>query len=186
MKKLLVASLLLLAIGLFYACAGEPAKKPAPPEIVPGVVAESKPEYAGVTVSPYYTLGFENFDGKGKSGFGLDAGLELSKTIQLVGFAETSDTQEDAWVDRLGAGLQVTGKLGKYLKPYGRFSVGYALDGSSGLRGDEWFLRPEFGASITVFRYEKTAVSLTGAWALDVDLDGNAAQRLKAGISISF
>lgn len=162
-------------------------KKSAPkPEIVPGVVAETQYKSANISISPYYTVAFENFNGKAKSGFGLEGCLALSKTISLVGFGETSDTQEDAWIDRLGAGVQMTGKLGKYLRPYGRFSVGYALDGSSGMRADEWFLRPEFGALIDVFHYEKTTVSLTGAWALDVDMNGKAAQRLKAGLNISF
>ncbi len=180
MKKLLIAATVFIIGGvIYYACAGE-----APP--VPSIKPEAKSLFNGVSLSPYYTVAFENFNGRAKSGFGLDAGLPLSKTVQLVGFAETSDTQEDAWIDRVGAGAQVTGKLGKYLRPYGRFSVGYALDGSSGMSRDEWFVRPEFGVLLDVFHYEKTTVSLTGAWAFDLDMNGNGAQRLKAGFNISF
>jgi hypothetical protein len=186
MKKLIIAAVVsILGGAVFYACAEEAAAAKKP-EIVPGIVAETQSAYGRFSISPYYTVAFENFNGRAKSGFGLDAGLGLSKSVQIVGFAETSDTQEDAWIDRVGAGAQVTGKLGKYLKPYGRFSVGYALDGSSGMARDEWFLRPEFGVLVDVFHYEKTTVSLAGAWALDVDMNGNAAQRLKAGLSISF
>lgn len=181
MKKLLIAAAVLIISGAaFYACAAQATVS----EI--GVKPETPSPFSTITVSPYYTVAFENFNGRAKSGFGLDLGVGLSKTVQIVGFAETSDTQEDVWIDRVGAGAQVTGKLGKYLKPYGRFSVGYALDGSSGMARDEWFLRPEFGVLVDVFHYERTTVSLAGAWALDVDMNGNAAQRLKAGLSISF
>ncbi len=140
----------------------------------------------GLSVSPYYTVGFADFNGKATSGGGVDIGLGLSKTIQFVSFLETDKPQEDAAIDRFGAGIQMTGKLGKWLKPYGRFSVGYAVDGFSGLAHDEIFLRPEFGASIDVYREKNYSVSLTGAWCLDVDTDGHAAQRLKAALSISF
>lgn len=169
MKTLAVTgTILILVASAFYACAAEPQSL-----------------FNSVSVSPYYTVGFENFNGKAKGGAGLDVGLGLSPTMSVVSFIETSDT-DDAWIDRFGAGVQMTGKLGKWLKPYGRFSVGYALDGSSGLSNDKLFLRPEFGTTIDVYHHKKASVSVLGAWALDVDTDGHAAQRLKAGLKISF
>lgn len=170
---------MILGGAAFYACAGE-----APPVV--GIKPESQSMINSVSVSPYYTVAFENFNGKAKSGGGVDIGLGLSKTISAVTFLETTEPSTDAAIDRFGFGVQMTGRLGKWLKPYGRFSVGYSVDGNSGLAHDEIFLRPEFGASIDVYRYKKVSAAVTGAWALDVDTDGHAAQRLKAGLSISF
>ena len=180
MKKLILAAFVLIVAGAcFYACAGEPAP-------VAGIKPETQSLINDISVSPYYTVAFENFNGKAKSGYGVDVGLGLSKTVSVVSFIETSESHEDAAIDRFGAGVQMTGKLGKWLKPYGRFSVGYSLDGSSGLANDTLFLRPEFGASITIYKYKKVELDTTAAWMLDVDTDGHAAQRLKAGLSFKF
>lgn len=180
MKTLLIAAAILILGGAaFYACAGEP-----PP--VAGIKPESQSLINSVSISPYYTVGFADFNGRATSGGGFDVGLGLSKTISLVSFLETDDTNEGATFDRFGVGVQMSGKLGRWLKPYGRFSVAYAFDDSSGLAHDNLFLRPEFGASIDVYHYKKVSAAVTGAWCLDVDTDGHAAQRLKAGLSISF
>ncbi len=134
----------------------------------------------GISVSPYYTVGFEDFNGKATSGVGLDVGLNLSKTVQVVSFVESDDV-EGSFVDRFGLGLQLTGKLGRWLKPFARLSVGYNFEGA-GLREDKLFVRPQFGAILDVWKYKSWHASLTGSWALDVDTDGNAAQRLFGGI----
>ena len=145
-----------------------------------------------ISVSPYYTVGFRNFNGAAESGAGLDVGLGLSKTISAVSFIETSDTKDSAVLDRFGAGVQMQGKLGKWLRPYGRFSVGYALDESSGVGRNELFLRPEFGADLDIYHHREYSVSLRAAWAVDIgidkheDSDRHLAQRLKAGLNIKF
>ena len=178
MKTLSVLGIIAILAGMaLYVCADE---------VPAGVKPESQSLINGVSVSPYYTVGFSDFNGKATSGVGLDLGLGLSKTIKAVSFVETSDTQHDAFIDRFGAGVQMTGKLGRWLHPYGRFAVAYSLDESSGLSHDEIFLRSEFGASIDVYREKTYSVGLRASWGLDVDTDGHAAQRLKAGLSISF
>lgn len=143
--------------------------------------AESTSMVNGISVSPYYTLGLANFDGEAKSGVGLDIGLNLSKTVQVVSFVETDDTEHN-FVDRFGLGLQMTGRLGKWLKPYARLSGGHVFDSSTGLAEDSFFLRPEFGGIIDLWRKGNWHVSVDASWGLDVDTKGNADQRLKAGL----
>jgi hypothetical protein len=147
-------------------------------EVVPGIVEESsKPAtmLAAVSVSPYYTVGFKDFDGKGKDGAGLDVGLNLSKTVAVVAFAESDDVS-GTFIDRIGGGLQLSGKLGKFLKPFGRLSGGWT--------SDTFFVRPQFGASIDLWRKGNWHAAITGSWGLDVDTDGNAAQRIFGGLTV--
>lgn len=170
MKTLTVLGVALILLGAAtYASAAA--------EIVPGVVEEAKAPSMlnAISVSPYYTVGFKDFDGKGKDGAGLDVGLNLSKTVALVGFAESDDVS-GTFIDRVGGGLQLSGKLGKWLKPFGRLSGGWT--------DDSFFVRPQFGASIDVWKYKNWHAALTGSWALDVDTDGNAGQRVFGGLVI--
>lgn len=179
MKKLLVfATILILGGTAFYACAAE-----TPP--VSGIKPESQSQSLinGISVSPYYTLGFSKFDGKATGGAGLDVGLNLSKTIQVVGFAESDDV-EGNFVDRFGLGVQLTGKLGRWLKPFARLSGGYNFEGSAGLKEDTIFLRPQFGGIIDIWHYKNWHFSATASWGLDVDTAGNAAQRIFGGAVI--
>lgn len=135
----------------------------------------------GISVSPYYTVGFADFNGKATSGMGLDIGLNLSKTVQAVTFLETDDP-DGSFVDRFGLGLQMTGKLGRWLKPYARLSGGHVFESKGNLDEDSFFVRPEFGAILDVWRYKDWHVSIDASWGLDVDTKGNADQRLKAGL----
>lgn len=134
----------------------------------------------GISVSPYATIAFENFDGRERTGAGVDVGLNLSKTIQFVTFGE-SDNTADSTIDRVGGGLQITGQLGKWLRPFARFSVGYSFD-KGVLEKDVVFLRPQFGANIDIWQHKSWHASLAGSWALDVDTKGNSAQRLFGGL----
>lgn len=164
MKTLILSgALLVLAGSVFFACGAEESM------------------INGISVSPYYTVGFADFNGKATSGAGLDVGLNLSKTVQVVSFAE-SDNADGSLVDRFGLGVQLTGKLGKWLKPFARLSAGYSFEGSSGLEEDRIFLRPQFGAILDMWKYKAWHASLTASWALDVDTEGNAAQRIFGGI----
>src|SRR5206468_4001926 len=108
-----LGTIAILAGAALYASAGE-APAGVKPEGGYSLIND-------ILVSPYYTVAFADFNGKATSGVGLDVGLGLSKTIQAVSFVETSDTKEGAAIDRFGAGVQMTGKLGKWLHPYGRF-----------------------------------------------------------------
>jgi len=158
-------ALILLGAALYSSAAAE----------IAGVVAETpKPSmFNAISVSPYYTVGFKDFDGKGKDGAGVDIGLSLSKSVALVGFAESDDTH-GTFIDRIGGGVQLSGKLGKWLKPFGRLSGGWT--------DDSFFVRPQFGASIDVWKYKNWHASLTGSWALDVFTDGSASQRVFGGL----
>lgn len=165
----------LLAIALLLSC------------ITPIIAAEKEERKEsptlinGLSVSPYYTIGFQKFDESAKAGVGLDIGLNLSKTVQAVTFLE-SDDPEHSFVDRFGLGLQMTGKLGRWLKPYARLSGGHVFDSSGGLAQDSFFLRPEFGGILDIWRRGNWHVSIDASWGLDVDTRGNADQRLKAGL----
>lgn len=145
--------------------------------------AESPSMVNGLSVSPYYTVGFENFDGKATSGAGVDIGLNLSKTVQAVSFMEADDTTGSS-VDRFGLGLQLTGKLGKWLRPYGRLSLAYAFDSHSSIQDDAIFLRPEFGVILDVWKKGNWHVGIESGWGLDVDTEGHAEQRFKAGVVV--
>jgi len=168
MKTLTIAGTILILVGsLLYACGAD----------VAGVAPEApKPSMlAAISVSPYYTVGFTEFDGKGKDGAGLDVGLNLSKTVAIVAFGESDDTH-GTFIDRIGGGVQLSGKLGKWLKPFGRLSGGWTED--------SFFVRPQFGASIDIWRKGNWHAALTGSWALDVTTDGDAAQRVFGGLVI--
>lgn len=154
---------------------------PLPPGLPERQAPEAQSLLNGLSVSPYYTVGFQDFNGKAHGGAGLDVGLNLSKTIQIVGFAE-SDSFEGIFVDRFGGGVQLTGRLGSWLKPFARLSVGYSNVASGGLGKDEVFIRPQFGGIVDVWKYRNWHASITGSWGLDVDTQGNAAQRLFGGI----
>lgn len=171
MKTLFIAGIILILGGAFYAYSAE-AKAPA----------ASQSMINGISVSPYYTVGFAQFDEKATGGAGLDIGLNLSKSVQLVSFAESDDAQ-GSFVDRFGLGVQLTGKLGKWLKPFGRLSGGYTFESSAGLE-ERLFIRPQFGAVIDIWRKGDWHASLTGSWGLDVDTSGNAAQRIFGGLVV--
>lgn len=175
MKKLTLTATLFILIGsIFYACGAEVAIAPETP----------KSAFSSLSVSPYYTLGLHDFDGNAKSGVGLEAALPLSKSVSFVTFGE-ADNNDGSTFDRAGAGLQFTGKLGK-LRPFGRMSAGYAFEGSGSLDESSFFLRPQFGADLPFYRSGGFEAGLTASWALDVDLNGNATQRLFGGVGLKW
>jgi len=174
-KALLITAVLFIIAGsAFYACAAD-----APPE--------SQSLVNGISVSPYYTVGFEKFDGHATGGAGLDVGINVSKTVQIVSFAESDDMQA-SFVDRFGLGVQLTGKLGQWLKPFARLSGGYAFQDSSGIQEGSFFIRPQFGAIIDVWKYKNWHASVTGSWGLDVQANhegsGTASQRIFGGFVV--
>lgn len=178
MKTLIaLATILILAGAAFYACAAD---------AVAGVKAEApaKSYLTGITVSPYYTVAFESFDRKAREGGGIEAALPLSKTVSFVTFLE-SDNWSDQAIDRAGAGIQLSGKLGR-LRPFGRLGFGYTFDGGSGIAEDAFYLRPQFGAILPFYEEGDFSAGLTASWALDVGLDGHTAQRLFGGLSLSY
>lgn len=145
---------------------------------------EPKSYLNGLSVSPYVTVAFQEFDGKAREGAGLDVQLPLSKTVSFVSFAE-SDTSHQSAIDRAGAGLQLAGKLGR-LRPFARMGAGYTFDAGSGLDANEFFLRPQFGAALPFYTNGNFEAGLTASWALDVSMDGNTAQRLFGGLGFSW
>jgi hypothetical protein len=176
-KLLLITALLVILAGSYCAYGAEATLTDL------GIKESSPSLFNGISVSPYYTCGFADFNGDATSGGGLDIGLSLSKTVQVVSFME-SDNADGSLIDRFGLGLQLSGRLGKWLKPFARLSGGHAFEGSSGLAEDAFFLRPQFGASIDVWRYHDWHAALTGSWGLDVDTKGNTAQRIWGGFTI--
>ena len=147
--------------------------------------AESKSFFTKLSLETYSTVAFENFDGEDEAGVGIAALFDLSPTVQLVGFGE-SDNEKHSTFDRAGVGVQLTGRLGKSLRPFARMSVGYAFDPSSGIASDTCFLRPQFGAQLQLWKGESVSLSLVGSWALDVSFEGKASQRLSAGLNFGF
>lgn len=172
---LIIIALLVIATGLRCAYGAE----------VTGIAPEAPKSYlTGLSVSPYYTVAFENFDGKSRGGAGLEAALPLSKTVSVVTFGE-SDSWQHAAIDRAGIGLQLTSKLG-VLRPFGRIGFGYTFDSGSGIGENELYLRPQFGASVPFYSSGDFEAGLTASWALDVGLDGQTAQRLFGGLGLSY
>lgn len=152
---------------------------------VAGIAPEKPKSYLNaISVSPYYTVAFANFDGEAREGAGLEAALPLSKTVSFVTYGE-SDSWSHTAIDRAGAGLQITGKLGK-LRPFARMGAGYTFDAGSGLDAYEFFLRPQFGATLPFYEKGDFSAGLTASWALDVSMDGETAQRLFGGLGFSW
>lgn len=141
----------------------------------------SKSWVNSISVSPYATVAFEDFDKGATGGVGLDVGIGISKTVSLVAFGEADDV-DGSFVDRAGLGLRVTGRLTKAVSIFGQMSGGYSFSDSAGLGRDDWFIRPQFGGSLDFWRKGNAHVGLTGSWGLDVDLDGHTAQRLFGGL----
>lgn len=140
--------------------------------------------FSDISVSPYGTVAFHDFDGKSRTGWGVEAGLPLSKSVSAFAFTETDNTAHSTF-DRTGAGIRVTGRLTKSVSLFGGMGVGYSFDG--GVTGaDDWFLRPQFGAALDLYKSKLVDVDLVGSWGLDVDKNGNSAQRLSAGLKFSF
>lgn len=173
MKKLILVALLLVLVGSYCAYSAD-AAKPEP----------AKSYLTGISVSPYYTVAFESFDGKAREGGGIEAALPLSKTVIFVAFAE-SDSVQGQSIDRTGAGIQIQGKLGR-LRPFGRLGFGYTFDGGSGIEENAFYLRPQFGAVLPFYEKGDFSAGLTASWALDVGLNGSTAQRLFGGLSLSY
>jgi len=136
-----------------------------------------------ISVSPYATVAFEDFDKGATGGVGVDVGVALSKTVSLVSFAEFDDVS-GATFDRAGLGVRVTGRLTKALSVFGQMSGGYSFSDSAGLARESWFIRPQFGATVDFWRYHDWHAGVTGSWGLDVDLDGHTAQRLFGGLAL--
>lgn len=132
-----------------------------------------------LSLSTYATLGFENFDGDAEGGVGAELAVGLSSTISLYGFAEADGTEHSA-IDRFGGGARVTGKLGKYLRPFAGLGAGYDAE------REATFLRPEAGAFVDIWKFKSATLSLLGKYGLDVNTRGQAGQRLSGGLSLSF
>lgn len=160
--KTLIAAFLLIALSAFSA---------------------EKSWVNSVSVSPYATVAFSDFDGDQQGGLGMAVGVGLSKAVSLVSFAESDDT-DGSFLDRSGLGLRVTGRVTKSLSLFGQMSGGYSFSRSAGLDENEWFIRPQFGATLDFWRYKNWHAGLTASWGLDVDLDGHVAQRLFGGLAI--
>lgn len=142
-----------------------------------------------VSVSPYATVAFADFDGDQVGGAGLEVGVGISRAVSLVGFGESDDTEHE-FIDRAGLGLRVTGRVTKALSVFGQMSGGFAFDESPSVGQDEspsvgqdeWFLRPEFGATVDFWRKGNAHVGAEASWGMDVGLDGRTAQRLRGGL----
>ena len=150
---------------------------------VPAAEPASKSWVNSVSVSPYATVAFSDFDGDQQGGLGLAVGLGLSKAVSLVNFTEADDT-EGSFIDRAGLGLRVTGRLTKSLSLFGQMSGAYSFSRSAGLDESEWFIRPQFGATLDFWRWKNWHAGLTASWGLNVDLDGHVSQRLFGGLAI--
>lgn len=164
---------------------GRPTPAPEPPTLpTPAArTSTSKSWVNSVSVSPYATVAFSDFDGDQQGGLGLNVGVGLSKAVSLVNFTEADDT-DGPFVDRAGLGLRVTGRLTKAVSIFGQMSGGYSFSQSAGLGEDEWFIRPQFGATLDFWRWKAWHAGLTASWGLDVDLDGHTSQRLFGGLAI--
>lgn len=160
-----------------------PTEPPALPKPPTPRTTTSKSWVNSVSVSPYATVAFSDFDGDQQGGLGLNVGVGLSKTVSLVNFTEYDDT-DGSFVDRAGLGLRVTGRLTKAVSLFGQMSGAYSFSRSAGLDEDEWFLRPQFGATLDFWRWKTWHAGLTASWGLDVDLDGHVSQRLFGGLAV--
>ena len=153
------------------------------PTTAPLPKSEAKSWVNSLSVSPYATVAFEDFDGGATGGVGLDVGIGISKAVSLVAFGESDDI-EGSFVDRAGLGLRVTGRVTRALSLFGQMSGGYSFSDSAGLKREEWFIRPQFGGTLDFWRYRDWHAGVTASWALDVDLDGHTAQRLFGGLAV--
>jgi hypothetical protein len=177
---------LFLFLSAFCLCAAD-TNLPTVQTIVGEPKAEVKGSYlSDISISPYGTVAFENFDGKARTGAGMELALGASRTVSFVGFGE-SDNVADSFVDRAGIGLRVTGSLGPRFHPFAGLLGGYIFDESTELqqRGSEpWFLRPQFGVGIDLASYRGWTTSLKASWGLDVTMDGDSQQRLTGFLSL--
>ena len=174
--QIFLYSLLALLAAAYSALSAEP---------VPGIAPETpNGVLTGFSVSPYYTVAFQDFDGNSREGAGLEFALPLSKTVSIVTYAE-SDSWQHAAIDRAGLGLQLTGKLGR-LKPFGRLGFGYTWDAGSGIAENAFYLRPQFGTTLPFYTKGNFEAGLTASWALDVSMEGRTSQRLFGGLGFSY
>jgi len=135
-----------------------------------------------ISVSPYGTVAFNRFDGKARTGAGVELAIGASRTVSLVAFGE-SDNVNHYLVDRAGLGLRVTGSLGPRFHPFAGLLGGYKFDNIEN-PSEPWFLRPQFGVGIDLANYRGWEIQLKAAWGLDVTTDGNSQQRLTGFLTL--
>jgi len=135
-----------------------------------------------ISVSPYGTVAFNRFDGKARTGAGVELAIGASRTVSLVAFGE-SDNVDHYLVDRAGLGLRVTGSLGPRFHPFAGLLGGYKFDNIEN-PSEPWFLRPQFGVGIDLAKYHGWEIQLKAAWGLDVTTDGNSQQRLTGFLTL--
>lgn len=142
--------------------------------------------FADLSVSPYATVAFPRFDGKARTGAGVELGVGASRTVSFVAFGE-GDKVQHSFVDRAGLGFRVTGNLGPRFHPFTGLFGGYAFDETVGADSSEpWFFRPQFGVGIDLYKSRSFNVQAKAAWGLDVTTDGHSQQRLTGFLGFSF